>query len=76
MVATKEPTKEYYSVVQIIAKENTVIMTLNYPQESHDIMSNVNMQQVQDTVDQLKSKHGALNFTQIQFRIWAELIIG
>ena len=34
------------------------------------------MQQAQYTVDQLKSKHGALNFTQMQFRIWAELIIG
>ena len=31
------------------------------------------MQQVQDTV---KAKHGASNFTQMQFRIWAELIIG
>ena len=33
------------------------------------------MQQVQDTVDQLKAKYGS-SYTQMQFRIWAELIVG
>lgn len=46
------------------------------PRKSRYQRSNVNMQQVQDTVDQLKAKHGASSFTQMQFRIWAELIIG
>ena len=35
----------------------------------------VNIQQVQDTVDQLKAKHGS-KFTQIRFHIWAELVFG
>ena len=34
-----------------------------------------NVQQVQDTVDQLKAKYGS-SYTQMQFRIWAELIVG
>ncbi len=34
-----------------------------------------NMQQVQDTVDQLKARYGS-NYTQMQFRIWAELVVG
>ena len=46
------------------------------PKKTRYQRSNVNMQQVQDTVDQLKAKHGAANFTQMQFRIWAELIVG
>ena len=33
-----------------------------------------NVQQVQDTVDQLKAKYGS-SYTQMQFRIWAELIV-
>ena len=35
----------------------------------------VSVQQVQDTVDQLKTKYGA-NYTQMQYRIWAELVVG
>ena len=34
-----------------------------------------NVQQVQDTVEQLKTKYGS-RYTQMQFRIWAELIVG
>ena len=34
-----------------------------------------NVQQVQDTVDQLKAKYGS-RYTQMHFRIWAELIVG
>lgn len=34
-----------------------------------------NVQQVQDTVDQLKAKYGP-SYTQMQFRIWAEFIVG
>ena len=32
--------------------------------------------QVQDTVEQLKAKYGSNYYTQMQFRIWAELVVG
>ena len=43
--------------------------------KSRNKKHDTNVQQVQDTVDQLKAKYGS-SYTQMQFRIWAELIVG
>ena len=44
-------------------------------QQQNEVRSMTNVQQVQDTIDKLKTKYGS-SYTQMQFRIWAELIVG
>ena len=51
-----------------------MILILSNNNLGHEVRSMTNVQQVQDTVDQLKAKYGS-SYTQMQFRIWAELIV-
>ena len=45
------------------------------PRKVHSKRNDTDSKRVQDTVEELKVKHGS-QFTQMQFRIWAELIVG
>jgi hypothetical protein len=52
-----------------------MILILSNNNQGHETRMMTNMQQVQDTVDQLEAKYGS-SYIQMQFRIWAELIVG